>query len=228
MFNNTKYTKWYFNLIDSRKNIIRDINIFTEKHHIIPKSLGGSNIKDNIISLTPREHYICHLLLMKMPVDSKHRIKMAFAFFRMSQLNNKNNNRISSVLFERFRLLALKNVSNDNNYAKTDKFRKWLSENNPMHDPEVRKRHLDSVRSESYRKRQSENARGEKNPFYGKTHSAETKNKLSEYASKRTGKNAPNYGNKHKIVSCEFCKKQITFPMYRRWHGENCKINKKN
>lgn len=34
-----------------------------ENHHIIPKACNGSNIKQNIVCLTIREHYIAHLLL---------------------------------------------------------------------------------------------------------------------------------------------------------------------
>ena len=37
-----------------------------EKHHIVPKSLGGSDHKSNLVSLTPREHYVAHRLLAKM------------------------------------------------------------------------------------------------------------------------------------------------------------------
>ncbi len=36
-----------------------------EKHHIIPKCAGGSNEPDNLVFLTPREHFICHALLVK-------------------------------------------------------------------------------------------------------------------------------------------------------------------
>lgn len=36
-----------------------------ETHHIVPKSFGGSNLKDNLISLSYREHFIAHLLLAK-------------------------------------------------------------------------------------------------------------------------------------------------------------------
>ena len=41
------------------------------------------------------------------------------------------------------------------------------------------------------------NRTGDKNGFYGKTHSAEMKTKLSELASARTGENNPFYGKKH-------------------------------
>lgn len=36
-----------------------------DKHHIIPRSLGGTDFKSNIVKLTLREHFICHLLLAK-------------------------------------------------------------------------------------------------------------------------------------------------------------------
>lgn len=38
---------------------------YSEKHHIIPKSLGGSNAKSNIVVLTGREHFVAHMLLAK-------------------------------------------------------------------------------------------------------------------------------------------------------------------
>lgn len=43
------------------------------------------------------------------------------------------------------------------------------------------------------------NNTGEDNSFYGKQHSEETKNKLSKFASERTGEKNPNYGN-HKLA----------------------------
>ena len=39
--------------------------VYCEAHHIIPKCLGGSDDKTNIILLTAREHYIAHLLLRR-------------------------------------------------------------------------------------------------------------------------------------------------------------------
>jgi hypothetical protein len=46
MFKENKYKFWYFKIIENAKN--RQLKIF-EKHHIIPKSIGGSNRKDNLI-----------------------------------------------------------------------------------------------------------------------------------------------------------------------------------
>jgi len=38
---------------------------YVENHHILPRCMGGSNERDNLVSLTGREHYIAHLLLYK-------------------------------------------------------------------------------------------------------------------------------------------------------------------
>jgi len=59
-----KYHRWYYNIINRR--IGNAPSGYFEKHHIHPKSLGGSNDQSNLVSLTAREHYICHLLLVKM------------------------------------------------------------------------------------------------------------------------------------------------------------------
>lgn len=54
-----------------------------DRHHILPKSFGGSNDSSNIVKLTHREHYLAHLLLLKI-TTGKERSKMAFALFRFS------------------------------------------------------------------------------------------------------------------------------------------------
>lgn len=77
-----KYTKWYFNIIKNANK--RKINNgYTEKHHIIPKSLGGVNSKNNLVKLTGREHFLVHLLLIRMVID-KDIISMVQAIVRFS------------------------------------------------------------------------------------------------------------------------------------------------
>lgn len=53
---------------------------YTEKHHIIPRSMGGSNNKSNLVILTAKEHYIVHWLLFKIHKNKE----MAFAWNRMT------------------------------------------------------------------------------------------------------------------------------------------------
>lgn len=88
MYLQNKYYTWYYALINRAKsrNIQPDV---VEKHHVIPKSLGGTNSKDNLVSLTPREHYVCHLLLTRM-CKGEARRKMVYAFWALANLCNKH------------------------------------------------------------------------------------------------------------------------------------------
>lgn len=41
-------------------------NGYVEKHHILPKALGGSDDSSNLVALTAKEHFVAHMLLAKM------------------------------------------------------------------------------------------------------------------------------------------------------------------
>lgn len=81
-----KYSKWYFLFIDSRKHRTIPKTTYTEIHHILPKSIGGSELKDNLIKLTAKEHFFAHLLLAKMFLGVSG-IKMVTAINAMKNLN---------------------------------------------------------------------------------------------------------------------------------------------
>jgi hypothetical protein len=91
IFIDNKYTHYYFNIINNAKSR-KSITGYTEKHHIIPKSLGGSDNKNNLVTLTNREHYICHRLLTKM-TENEHKAKMIYALYCMVYVSNKHQNR---------------------------------------------------------------------------------------------------------------------------------------
>lgn len=82
MFLNNKYTSWYLQLIANAQQRLTAPVLYTEKHHIIPKALGGSNDIKNLVTLTAREHYVAHLLLPHM-VTGKSKWKMQIALWRM-------------------------------------------------------------------------------------------------------------------------------------------------
>lgn len=87
MYLDNKYTHWYFKIIKHAK--LRDTTEYTEKHHIIPRSLGGDESNDNLVRLTAREHFICHRLLTKMVIgQAKYKMIEAVAIFS----NNTNRN----------------------------------------------------------------------------------------------------------------------------------------
>jgi len=92
MYLQNKYTRWYYNIIQRAQT--RTISGYTEKHHIIPRSLGGNNAEINIVKLTAKEHFICHLLLTKMLTGSS-RHKMIHAVWLLSNAFSKNQKRYS-------------------------------------------------------------------------------------------------------------------------------------
>jgi hypothetical protein len=89
MYKDNKYTKWYYSIINKAQIRQLPLSEYKERHHVIPKSLGGNNLPENLVNLTAKEHFICHLLLPKM-VNSTYKSKMLYALWSMSNLENAN------------------------------------------------------------------------------------------------------------------------------------------
>jgi hypothetical protein len=110
----SKYATWYSKLI--QKAVDRNWSktssgCYVERHHIVPKSLGGTNKKDNLVYLTAREHFIAHLLLSKM-YCGKDRLKMLFALNMFTRNPSGNSDRsIKSRTYEYVRKEFSKAVS---------------------------------------------------------------------------------------------------------------------
>ena len=84
------YQKIYNNIIQRGQN--RILEEYKERHHIVPRCLGGTNEATNLVFLTPEEHYLCHLLLVKLyPKDI--RLVKAAMFMVSSNNNVKRNNK---------------------------------------------------------------------------------------------------------------------------------------
>lgn len=81
------YQKHYNLLIESRKKLNREktSKTYYESHHIIPRSMKGSNSENNLVLLTPREHFIAHWLLFNIHKNRS----MAYAFWLMCCFNEK-------------------------------------------------------------------------------------------------------------------------------------------
>lgn len=80
-----KYNRWYNTITErARDRVLKD---YTEKHHIQPRSLGGTDDKNNLVDLTAREHFICHWLLTKM-YTGEAKAKMIYALNGMKRSNN--------------------------------------------------------------------------------------------------------------------------------------------
>jgi hypothetical protein len=113
MFIKNKYTKCYYNIIHRAQSRTLDSSIYVEKHHIIPRSLGGGNDNTNLIRLTGREHFICHLLLPKM-TSGTDRKKMIYAIWMMCRAH-RNRRSIYKVTARTYN--SIKEVMRNNRTA---------------------------------------------------------------------------------------------------------------
>ena len=101
MFINNKYKSWYNSIIQKANN--RTISTYKEKHHILPKCLGGKDNQENLVELTAREHFIVHMLLCKF-TKGQARIKMLYAFNFMSVVRSKYRDyKINSKIAQKLR-----------------------------------------------------------------------------------------------------------------------------
>lgn len=105
-----------------------NVNCYFEKHHIIPRSLGGKNTKDNLVLLTGKEHYIVHHLLSKFTIGQSH-AKMLNAFIMMAFSISSNQLRYVPKSFESARrACALKNSLIFSRKPKTPEWKALMSE----------------------------------------------------------------------------------------------------
>jgi len=89
------YKRIYDQLCDRAK--ARSIVDYTERHHVVPRCLGGSDCVDNLVKLTAREHFLAHLLLRKIHPDS---LGLVYAVWMMS---SKETVRLNSKSFAKLR-----------------------------------------------------------------------------------------------------------------------------
>lgn len=120
------YLRIYNQIIEKRK-IEKPVG-YKERHHIIPRCLNGSNEESNLIDLTAREHYICHLLLVKAYKNTNNYYKLLNAFLMMNCKNNKQSRYYNSKLYEYLRTEfsnLMHYISSGNNNSNYEKI--WLN-----------------------------------------------------------------------------------------------------
>ena len=91
-----------------------------EKHHIVPKSMGGTNAKSNLAILTPREHAFAHLLLVRF-LSGTDKAKMVFALKSMVSYRNQRRNQLTTQQYDSLRRLYQLE-------SKSPEYRAWRSE----------------------------------------------------------------------------------------------------
>lgn len=121
------YQKHYNALIEKARNRKIDDNIYTECHHILPKSMGGTNSLENLVDLTPREHFIAHYLLWKIHKN----FSMGKAFLMMSD-TRKHKQRITSYQYESVRLKVNKLSIEKMNDPKVKEYLRQINLGHPV------------------------------------------------------------------------------------------------
>lgn len=210
MYLSNKYTICYYQIIDrARSRILSDV--YFERHHIIPKSLGGLNNKDNIVQLTAKEHFVCHRLLTKM-TQGTDLLKMKRAVWRMAipgstlQKRFKPNARTYEFLRLEFGFLKKGIKTPDNVRQKISEANKGKNAwNKGVPRTLAEKQKMSASR-----------LLGSKNKTVwnkGKHHSEGTLQKIKERAKFRVP------------ITCVHCKLSCSPSNHKRWHGDNCKLN---
>lgn len=235
MFKDNKYTKWYFNIINQSK-IEPSKEVYFEIHHIIPKSLGGSDDHSNLVKLTARKHFICHLLLTKMTQGHEQKL-MQFAVGKFIQNSPFQNRKFNSWEYKKIR----ENISHARTGRKhSAESRKKMSENMkgriPWNKdkkglqvyPETAKEKLKFTyknktfverfgkeKAEEIKKQISETKKGKSSGMLGKSHSEQTKLLMSQNMRKPKGP-------QKRISNCPICNKELVTSR----HIKFCKINR--
>ncbi|AUM58396.1 homing endonuclease [Proteus phage phiP4-3] len=185
---------------------------YTEKHHIIPKSLGGGNEPENIVILTGREHYIIHKLLYKIYKNKS----MQAAFAIMALTSRNRNYRVTSHDYSLGKELASLAKTGVKMPEETKlKISKTLTgvkkHSNKNYIKPKLKSHIENIRKSKI---------GAKNPMYGTVsptrnipHTKETKDLISEKTKKGT-----------EYPPCPHCGTKTNKGNAIRWHYDNCKL----
>jgi len=100
------YTRIYSQIIERAKN--RKLEGYIEKHHVIPKCIGGCNEKENLIELTAKEHFLCHKLLCEI-YPQEHKLLYALWLMAIGKKRSKTIDpyKMTGREYERLKILFI-------------------------------------------------------------------------------------------------------------------------
>lgn len=177
------YKRIYDKIISNAKNRIFDKDNYFEKHHIVPKFDNGVDNKDNLVKLTAREHYIAHLLLLKIYKNGK----SYFAFKGMCNWKSPSQRRAYKINSHLYSSLKGKYKHDE------ETIKKIKAANAGKKLSEEHKKKLSVSRKKGYADGSIEKPIGEKNGMFGKKMSEETCLKMSASRTGRKIKDTSNF-----------------------------------
>lgn len=195
------YKKVYDSLIDKGKKRGLDkskLEGYFEKHHIVPKCLGGTNEKENLVLLTAREHIVAHELLQRIYPNN---FKIATAMVAMlmgSKPTSERNGLVSSKQAAYYRKMFSELKKGTKGHSQTEETRKLISKINTgrKFTPEQRERHSAKMKqriiTEEWKKNISKGMLGKKHPHKSQTYTPEGLKKMQDLCASRTGDKHPN------------------------------------
>ena len=92
------YSLHYNRLIERSQS--RTLSGYKERHHIVPRCLGGTDNKSNIALLTAEEHFVAHQLLVKMYPGNRDLV-YATQLMTLHQTDRRVNNKLFGWLRRR-------------------------------------------------------------------------------------------------------------------------------
>lgn len=210
MFTNNKYTTWYFCIIELAKNSC--ITGYTEKHHIIPKCMGGSNDKSNIVKLTARQHFVCHLLLTKMVNKQPYISKLKYAAILLYHVHGQ---KITSKMYESLK----SNIKQDQAWI-TKRTKGLKGRVSPTKGTVAWNRGIPNT--PEHRAKCSASLKGKATWNKGKKASKEHRKNISN------GMKDCTFDHMKIKVKCKYCDKHSTQSAITRYHNDNCKIKNRS
>ena len=211
MYLQNKYTVWYNNIISraqyrnlrTRKEAKKVLG-YCERHHIVPKSLFGTDKSTNLVYLTAHEHFVCHLLLTKMTIGLENR-SMWHALWKVTNQRRAYQHRykVTGKMYEKIKIQNAKALSASNKGKPN-----YKSKGKPKTDEH--KKNL-SISLTGYKHT------AERNAAISRSHTGKKQPPRSEDWAKKLRESC--LANR-KI--CEHCGKDTSFKGYQRWHGTKC------
>lgn len=143
----------------------------SQRHHILPRCLGGKDEESNLIYLTFKEHFTAHRLLAE---ENPGDYKLSYALWRMA--NSRENCTPEEYEYARSRYQKSVSIHLKGNTHGRGNLGRIVSEDSKK---KMSLAHAGIPLSDETRRKMSLSRVGEGNSFYGKKHSEETKMKMS-------------------------------------------------
>jgi hypothetical protein len=235
------YKKIYDQLI--LRGQTRTLNEYSERHHIIPRCMGGTDEPENLVRLTPEEHYVAHQLLVKIHPNN-HDLVRAATFMTTHSTDARVNNKL-------FGWLRRKSSS-----AMSVFMTEYLKDND---HPRGMSGKINTAESNTKRRKalkgRPSHSKGKKNPKLSQSKKGKAPRKLITRLFDRREMDIQNFiiwcnneddplahrernkrrGDKQRgkiqvqrKIECPHCHKIGGESVMRRWHFENCKYKEQN